>query len=242
MKKYLLFACFLGLAATMAYSQSLTLSNEFGPVANNATIVVTGLPSDDEIVVEMNITNTTSDSIPVICKKVETSLVPGTATLFCWGLCFSPTVYVSPDPLYIHAGETNTADFSGHYLPQGFSGLSTVRYVFYDERNPDDSVCFNADFQAYPLGVGEPVANGTISAYPNPASGNVTFTFSANDAVNGKIVIRNLVGETVRELNLSGTAGQVSFNVAELASGIYFYSLVSGGQTAATKKLVVRTR
>jgi len=239
MKKLLLIVYLLGIFAYVGYSQSLTLSNESGPVANGSTVNVTGLPTDDEIVVELNVTNTTSTAIPVMCKKVETSMVPGTASLFCWGLCFAPNVYVSPDPITIEGNTTNETDFSGHYLPSGFSGMSTICYVFFDERNPLDSVCANVNFQAYPLGIGVPSAGTSVSAYPNPASGNVTFSFSSQSDASA-VVIRNVLGETVREISLSGTAGKVSFNAGDLTSGIYFYSLVVNGNIAATKKLIVR--
>lgn len=238
MKKFFLFVYLMSMVAFLGYSQSLTLSNQNGPVANNSYISVLGLPTDDEIIAEMDINNITSDSIPVMLKKVELSMMPGTASLFCWGLCFSPTVFVSPNPLTIFAHSTDSLNFSGHYLPQGVPGMSVIRYVFYDERNPSDSVCFNVNFHAYPLGVQDPSKTALLSAYPNPASGNVTITYTATQA--GSIVIRNLLGEIVTEIGVDGASGKVVFDAGELNSGIYFYSLVTGGDAVATKKLIVR--
>lgn len=226
------------MAACIGYSQSLSLSNENGSVANDSYVNVTGLPTDDEIVVEVNIKNNTADSIPVMLKKVEISMVPGTASLFCWGLCFSPTVFVSPEPIWIHAGETNENDFSGHYLPSDMSGMSVIRYVFFDERNPADSVCFNANFQAYPLGMNDPNVKASVNAYPNPASGKVTVDLTGINTSTGKVVLRNILGETVNEFAVA--SGKVTFDVSELNAGIYFYSLVVKGEAVATKKLVVR--
>jgi hypothetical protein len=238
MKKFLLISYLFGMAACIGYSQSLSLSNENGAVANDSYVNVTGLPSDDELVVEMNVTNNTADPIPVMLKKVEISMVPGTASLFCWGLCFSPTVFVSPDPITINGNATNETDFSGHYLPSGMSGMSVIRYVFYDERNPNDSVCFNTNFQAYPLGIGNAGSNAALSAYPNPASAKVTVDFSVAGNATAKVVLRNILGETVNEI--AATAGKVTFDVSQLNAGIYFYSLVVNGESVATKKLVVR--
>jgi hypothetical protein len=239
MKKFLLISYLLGIAACLGYSQSLTLSNASGPVPNNSYVNVVGLPTDDEIVVELYVTNNTTDSIPVKVKKVELNVLPGTSNLFCWGLCFSPTVFESPDPLYIHGNTTNETDFSGHYLPSGIPGMSVMRYVFFDERNPNDSVCANVNFHAYPLGTGEPSKGTSVNAYPNPASGNVTFTYSSQAAASS-ILVRNLLGETVKEISLSGSAGKVVFNAGDLTAGIYFYSLTVNGHSAATKKLIVR--
>ena len=240
MKKLLLITYLLGVVACIGYSQSLSLSNENGPVANDSYINKTGLPSDDELVVEMYVTNNTPDPIPVMVKKVEISMVPGTASLFCWGLCFAPNVYVSPDPLTIAGNTTNESDFSGHYLPSGMSGMSVIRYVFFDQRNPDDSVCFNTNFQAYPLGISGLSGTNALAAYPNPASGKVTVAFSGMESASGTVVIRNLLGERVKEITVSGTSGKVTFDATDLNSGIYFYSLVVNGNAVATKKLVVR--
>lgn len=239
MKKIFILAYLLGVISYVGYSQSLSLSDDSGPVANNTTVTVVGLPTDDEIIVEMYVTNNTTDSIPVICKKVELYMVPGSASLFCWGLCFGPGVFESPDPIYIHAGETNQTDFSGHYLPQTYPGLSTIRYVFFDERNPLDSVCFNVNFQAYPLGIQDPVSLSAIYAYPNPANSKVTIEYSARGFNEGSLVIRNLVGETVKEVAVSGASGTATFQLDGLVPGIYFYSLVVDGKTLATKKLIV---
>jgi hypothetical protein len=240
MKKFFLISYLLGVVACLGYSQSLTLSNQTGPLANGATVNIAGLPTDDEIVVEVNISNTTSDSIPVKCKKVELNMVPGTFSLFCWGLCFAPNVFESPDPLYIHANSTDTNNFSGHYLPSGFPGLSTIRYVFFDERNPNDSVCFVVNFQAYPLGINNPGNSLSISAYPNPASGRVTIDFSGINGAQGTILLRNILGETLNEYPVTVASGQVTFDAAELPAGVYFYSAVVNGGAVATKKLVVR--
>jgi hypothetical protein len=240
MKKILLITYLLGVVACLGYSQSLSLSDASGPLANNATVNVTGLPTDDEIVAEVNISNNTSDSIPVKCKKVEISMVPGTVSLFCWGLCFAPTVFVSPDPLYIHANATDTDNFSGHYLPSGMSGMSTIRYVFFDERNPNDSVCFNVNFQAYPLGISGLSGSASVTAYPNPASGKVTVNYSAAEGANCAVVVLNLLGTIVKEIAVESASGKVTFDAADLSAGVYFYSVVVNGNAVATKKLVVR--
>lgn len=240
MKKFLLLSYLLGVVVCLGYSQSLSLSNETGPLANNATVNVTGLPTDDEIVVEVNVSNNTSDSIPVMLKKVEISMVPGTASLFCWGLCYAPNVFVSPDPLYVLANSTDTNNFSGHYLPSGMPGMSTIRYVFFDERNPNDSVCFNVNFQAYPLGINNLSGAVAVSAYPNPASGKVTVSFSGAEGSGNAVVIRNLLGATVKEIAVDGVSGKVSFDAADFTAGVYFYSVVVNGSAVATKKLVVR--
>jgi hypothetical protein len=240
MKKSLLLFCFIYMAALLAYSQSLQLSDSAGPIANNSTRLKYGLPGADEIVSFVFVKNTTTDSISVKVKKVELFAQHGTSNVFCWGLCFSPDVFVSPDPITIHAGETNVTDFSGHYIPTGVLGISTIRYVFFNTNNPSDSVCVNIDFDTYAEGINN-LPDGTLSnAYPNPANNSVSFNYSASQNSDAKLIIRNVLGTIVREVDITNNSGKLSLNTSELADGVYFYSFLVDGKSQVTKKLVIR--
>ena len=160
MKKTLLFIYLLGIAAFYGYSQSFTLSDSTGAVANNSTVVFNGLPTDDLVSSYVFVTNISSTAKDVRVKKVEIDLVEGSANTFCWGLCYSPNVYVSEDTQNIQPGGTNYSDFVGDYMPQSYPGVSTIRYVFFDDHNPSDTVCFNVEYRTYPLGI-EDVRKGT---------------------------------------------------------------------------------
>lgn len=242
MKKYLLLLCLTGIAALYTYSQSLQLADSTGPIANNTTIIKYGLPSADpnyEIVSHVFVKNTTSDSISVKVKKVEISALHGTLNVFCWGLCFSPEIFVSPDPIVIHAGKTDSTNFSGHYNPIGILGISTIRYVFFDENNPSDTVCVNVDFDTYPESIND-LSNFTLSdAYPNPANNAVSFSCSASQNSDAKLIIRNILGSVVKEVGI-GNSGKISINTSELADGVYFYTFIVNGNSQVTKKLVIR--
>jgi len=240
MKKYLLLFCLTIITTSFAYSQSLTLSDSAGPIANNSTKLIYGSPSADEILSHVFVTNTTASTMRVKVKKVELAILEGTMNLLCWGLCFDPTVYVSPDPLDIAAGATNNADFSGHYIPGGVIGISTIRYVFFNDANPSDSVCFTVDYDTYPQSISKQSDIASTHAYPNPANNSVNFTCSVPQGSDAKLIIRNLLGTVVGDFDINGNSGKLNVNTSDLADGIYFYSVVLNGNPQFTKKLVVR--
>jgi hypothetical protein len=239
MKKYLLLLCLTGIASLYTYSQSLQLSDSAGAIANNATILKFGSPSAEEIVSYVFVKNTTSNPMAVKVKKVEVMALHGTSNVFCWGLCYSPEVFVSPDSIVIGAGVTNTADFSGHYIPTEVVGISTIRYVFFDINNPSDTVCVNINFSTYPQGINT-LSNISLSnAYPNPANNTVSFSCSVPQDSDAKLIIRNILGSVVKEVGIFN-AGKISINTSELADGVYFYTFILNGNSQVTKKLVIR--
>jgi hypothetical protein len=77
--------------------------------------------------------------------------------------------------------------------------------------------------------------------YPNPFNPSTVITYSIPSALNVELTIYNSLGQTVRVLeNGFKNAGNYSltFNAAELPSGIYFYKL-EAGQFSQTKKMIL---
>jgi hypothetical protein len=228
MKKLLLLCGFAFMAVLMAYSQNLQLSDSAGSIANNASIVKFGLPSDEEVLSFIFVKNTSSDSIAVKVKRVEISTLSGT------------TVFVSPDSIVIHAGRTDSTNFSGHYSPNGVSGNSTIRYVFFNSKMPTDTVCVNVTFAAFPQGIDLTPNVALFNAYPNPANNSVSFSCSVPQNSHAKLMLRNVLGSVVREFDIDGNAGKLIINTSDLADGVYFYTFLVNGNSAVTKKLVIR--
>jgi len=239
MKKLYLSIYFLTLISFISYAQSLSLSNEGNPVANNSNVVFSGSYLDPEIVADMDVTNNSGSPIDVLVKKVEISILEGTVNTFCWGLCFPPNIYVSPDPIQIPAGTTNDIDFSGHYYPSGVAGLSIIRYVFFDQQNPSDSVCFNSQFDGI-VGIANPGGQLLLTdARPNPANTLTSFDYSFPPDMNATIVFRNVLGSSIMNVNVPGSSGSLNIETGNLPEGVYFYSLVVNGKTYSTRKLIV---
>jgi len=81
----------------------------------------------------------------------------------------------------------------------------------------------------------------SINAYPNPASGSVSFNFDLNTNSSAKITISNALGQSVMTIaNGTFAAGShtVNANLSTLEAGVYFYTFTTEN-SVITRKLVV---
>lgn len=85
-------------------------------------------------------------------------------------------------------------------------------------------------------------SSSSLNAYPNPANGETTISYSLNKSGNVNIVITDMMGRTVKMMNqgnqVAGTSYNVNLNTSDLDNGTYFYTLSVNGEKQ-TKKLVV---
>jgi len=240
MKKLILFVLLSVTTFYYGYSQSLSLADSTGPIANNGNVTSSG-PDNAEITSYCFVHNNSANALTLLVKKVEISLVSGTENTFCWGLCYPPGTYISPNPEVIGGLRTDSVDFSGHYTPHNLDGVSVIRYVFFDQSNPNDSVCFNVHYDSHPLGISNLISRNMLSsAYPNPANNTVTFNYSVNSLNSGSVIIRNLLGSEVKQSALPNAAGKLSIFIGDLPEGVYFYSLNVDGANLSTHKLIVK--
>jgi hypothetical protein len=86
--------------------------------------------------------------------------------------------------------------------------------------------------------------NLSISAYPNPFNGQVTFSFTApKQSLTGtaSLVIFNITGkeiDRVSDINLQDRSS-IRYSANKLASGTYFASLQSGKNILSTVKFIL---
>lgn len=240
-KKILILTSFV-IAVLFTNAQSLSLAHEGVTLAPNEEVIMYGPATNDEIVIELDVTNNGSSTMNVLVKKVENYLVEGSENTFCWGLCFPPFVYQSPNSIEIAAGATNDLDFSGHYNPKTNEGESSISYVFFDENNPSDSVMVTVIFTTIQTGIGNQFGQANIisSAYPNPANNFVRFDYSLETKQGASMKIYSLIGSLVKEYNVSSGNGTIEVETADLEEGFYFYTLSSGNKEIETGKFVVK--
>lgn len=221
-----------------ANSQSLTLSDQTGPVPNNTDIYLTGgFETLDCYITVNNVTNTNKT---VECKKAYIEKVPGTMDFFCWGACYPPNTLVGSVPVVINANQSNNANFSGHYDCQNTPGTEIIRYTFFIVNNPLDTVCFNVHYSGCPVGIGELASlNGLSEPYPNPVNGYFSLRYSFNNTGNAILEIHNTQGSLVKIVPLTGNQGAVSIAASDLGKGLYFISLKDQGSVISRKKVVV---
>lgn len=143
MKNLLFTICFGLIISITGNTQNLTLSDSTGQIPHGSFVTIGGSPSSGLMTSYAFVTNNSANPMGVKVRKIENYVVPDAMNLFCWGLCFGPQVYVSPDTLLIGPGQTNFHDFHGEYFPNGTTGTTSMTYVFFDDANPNDSVAFH---------------------------------------------------------------------------------------------------
>ncbi|MCD4761054.1 T9SS type A sorting domain-containing protein [bacterium] len=100
-------------------------------------------------------------------------------------------------------------------------------YVFFDENNPDDSVCVKVKYLGGTSSVKENLLSNIefSNAYPNPANTQTSFDYLFdNEFKDAEIIISTLLGSTVRNVKLQDIKGKVIINTSALNDGVYFYS------------------
>lgn len=73
---------------------------------------------------------------------------------------------------------------------------------------------------------------------PNPFTVSTTIHYVLSQK-NATLVVRDLNGKTLRQVNLSPGKGSVTFSAGELAAGTYTYSLIANSECIDTKLMVI---
>jgi len=94
----------------------------------------------------------------------------------------------------------------------------------------------SAAFVITTTGINEIAGENGINIYPNPAKGEFTITLNAA-LLNAQVVIFNVLGENVFEINISNEL-KTEINLKNISAGMYFVK-VSDGEKQYTKKLIV---
>lgn len=186
------------------------------------------------------IENISGQSVEVKVSSEEISVIAGTLNYFCWAQCYEPGVTVSPSSITIEPGQ-RIDSFYADYKPQGQSGITTIKYCFFNVANEADSVCGIVRFNATPVGI-QDIANsstpGISEAYPNPAVGEMTFSYATGGGL-GRIDIFSMLGSKVKSVKLPELVGKAKVNLESLTSGMYFYRLNVNGKDIQTRKLII---
>lgn len=195
------------------------------------------LQADGEVAVSVQNLNIAASD--VLVRRTDLQVNEGTASYFCWKLCYGPSTYLTPvdDSITIRPQAICT-NFSGHYNANGIFGSVVTRYTFFDNRNPADSAWFYVRFTAEGTGVIDPSSEITTSAYPNPATSVITLNIG-NMKSRGLVAIYNLTGSLVRKAEIAAGTDHVSINVSDLPGGLYFYALSANGRTISSKKFII---
>lgn len=223
------------------HSQSFILADDAGPLANGSDVFQSG-PSDTlQLITWLHLTNISSNTLRVMMKKEEISLLPGTNSSICWaGYCYGPEMTSSTFPLVMLPGELASGCFA-HYGPGGCRGVSTIRWTFFNEANAADSVSITVRYSTFPSGLDNTPDQrfSLVAAGAVPADLQIAMRYSLPPGIPGRIHLYNTSGSLVSAGKPVTQAGITIFAANELPSGVYFCSLMIGDRPVQTRKILV---
>jgi hypothetical protein len=236
MKAKLLATLLLGIVFTgFAIGQSLVLTYEGETLEPNAEVTKQGSVAE-EIIVEMDVTNTSGAAMDVLLQRYEEEMVPGAQSAICWGgLCYPPNVSLSPSATNIGAGQTVLAECQLHYYPNGNPGVSTISYTLFNAANVNDSVYVTVLYDGLMTSI-EVNYGLEANVYPNPANDFVTIDLQGVIKDNSTVELMTLTGAVVATSNISNNKARI--NTANIAEGLYFYQ-VKNNQTATVSGRII---
>jgi hypothetical protein len=174
----------------------------------------------------------------------EVSVMQGTMHYFCFGgACYPPGTVESPGSYTVAAGQLIEDQFYADYMPYEIQGTSKVKYTFFNESNPTDSVSVVVNFISGYLGLTENLLDKIqfSGAYPNPASNSTSFNYTLPSGISrAKLEVHNLLGSVVIDAIITEPQGKLTLSTADLQEGMYFYTLSAEGKSVSSGKLIIR--
>ncbi len=217
------------------FSQTLILTNNDKQV-NSDTIKIKGSFSDGELVQELSVKNTSSQTLSVLLRQEILQSVRGSATAFCWSSCFSnPANPYTSAPINIPADSTNEHSFSSHYDAQGNAGTVLFKYSFYAE-GTDTSVVY-IQFTVDTSSSTQHISPVSLKVYPNPSSDEITLYASSNIR-QVTIEFYNFSGKRVARRYNSVANNEIRMDISSLQTGIYLMLVKSKGKIVYQSKIV----
>ena len=237
MKKLLLLIVCAGISLSLS-AQSL----EFVNLNPNSTSL--SGPNDQMMQSYVQVRNKGAVTITVKVKRTVNLLAANHVSNYCFaGVCYpsatsnSLSVNIDPGPVADSTNVTLRADMN----PLLTNGISDVTYCAYDVDNESDSVCISFHNNAGPIGVNELSGGSRFlgNAYPNPADHSSFVSYNLATPKNAEIVISNMLGSSVKKIQLNEKTGTIELPVGILPDGVYYYTLMNNGKPVTSKRLMV---
>ena len=146
------------------------------------------------------------------------------------------TGVVIPADSYLSDGETLYVKYNAN----GGEGNTFATFRLFNTDNENDYLDISFDFDTSVDGVLEIDSESNLSAYPNPATENVSFNYKLNDINNARIVVYNSLGIVVMQEKLAAMSGKVDFDLTELSNGVYLYRIEGANANSKTQKMIVQ--
>lgn len=234
MKKVLPVACGLAMSA-IAWAQSFELTGK--PETQRGYV-------GELLKVPLVIKNISPKTITLIIRKTDAQL-GGTQRSF---ICLEAPCLGNQSPeevtVRLESGQTLhqiTLVLDAGLVPRN----STVHYTVSNHSTPSETVEIEINYIVEEKTVKNEVFHShhiTIhDVFPNPVTDFATINYKIHtEAVRAKIVIHNILGSRLEELELPYLQTQVKLRAEELSGGIYFYTLYLDNEGVMTRKLMVK--
>lgn len=133
-------------------------------------------------------------------------------------------------------GGCNTADQTSHYFLTQFGGTLRFHYTQYGCWG-NVNISDGGNCCANPITGIEETETDLFALAPNPASNSVTLSLPAS-SVTQTVEITNLLGETVRAMEIAAGTTSQPISLEGLAPGTYFFRMQIDG-VPASRKLII---
>lgn len=239
MKHILLTGITLLILSISGMAQSLALYDGDRLVTND-TLYVIGTTNDGVMESHVTVKNLTDKEIEVHAKKEHLAIVEETDNNFCWGAsCFPPFIFVSVAAQKIDAEGTDDT-FKGEYAHDGHEGTTSIRYTFYNNANPEDSVSVVVLYQVGAAGVQDwTLSPELFKAYPNPTDGPLQIDFPGAYDQRIQIEVMSITGQTVEQVQLPFGQASYRVNLSAYHKGYYFVKIQNQKGQAAVKRILL---
>lgn len=241
MKKLLTVVLGILFSCMALQAQRFVLTGPDGMLSNGDTLTVTGPPDTLQLITWLRIDNTSAETLRIRMKKQEVAMLPGTVSSICWaGYCYGPDMTESTFPLVLEPEQSDTGCFT-HYGPNLQRGTSVVRWTWFSEADPADSILVTVFYATYPTGVAEAGQSLPALSFAGriPADLILPVHYSLPQGVRARLEVINNHGNTLfRAEGLSGE-GRTDVEVAAWPAGHYTCVLTALPGRTVTRKVVI---
>ncbi len=236
MKKTLFFALLVS-CISFAQAQTLSFSYNYQPVAEGDTVILQAGANNEFQFTPAIHNNELFNLVCIIeCSKLNTTT--SEIVSVCTGILCKDGYVSAPFQL---AGNTTYSDTHIDFDVPADAAMGLFKITVYDTNNHNSQATMYVKMynKNGNLGIAQSDNNVALTAYPNPATGEVTVDYSlSND--HGTLVLYTMTGKMVLEQSLNASEGCVRLDVSTLPSGVYMYGIKNSNGLYGIKKLVVK--
>lgn len=233
MARYLWLICFIIMA-----SGSFAQSFELIPLQETYRGII-----GETIKVPIKFKNNSDKTVTLVIRKVS-DLIGTTQKNF---FCIDNTCLDHHTEDYVLKVEPNQVLNSFQVaLEAGLAqGVSSIKYLAFNKSNPGEAFEFELNFLVEEKGEKQNIYTSDYlmlhDVYPNPVTEDAFVDYSILDSqVKAKIIIHNILGNTMEEYPLPASENKVKIRAENLNAGIYFYTLYIDNEGVITRKLIVK--